>query len=355
MGAIISFIAGLAVLTIYFCLPQVSNPSPEFQTELAYGKPVDKAIEEILTPAEELKRTRAVVVLQDGKIIYEYGPTDKIMNTASIRKAMLGILYGIAVDKGMIDIGKTLAELGIDEVIPLTAEEKMATVEHLLMSKSGIYLPAQGEHDSQITHRPKRGSNKPGEYFFANNFDFNALGTIFIKETKMSIGDFMEEFLAKPLGLQDFTSDNVILGRPWFSWSNPSLHDQFYIYLSTRDLARIGAMVADEGRWNGKQIVSEKWIEESTTSYSNLKENHITYGMYDGFGYQWWLESESKTVWADGYGGRFLIISPDSNLVSAEQNFTGNSYLSTGWWFLTQNWDNGLDNLLRAHLRIAKH
>lgn len=352
MSAIICFIVGLVLLLIYSCSPRVSNPSPAFQTELAYGEPVNKEISEILTPKEKPKRTRAVVILQDGKIIYEYGPTDKIMNTASIRKAILGILYGIAIDKGLIDINKTLAELGIDEVTPLTELEKTATIEHLLMWKSGIYLPAQGEHDEQITDRPKRESHKPGEYFFANNFDSNALGTILMQETGTTIGAFMEEYLAKPLGLQDFTADNVILGGPWFLRKKKSLHKQYYIFLSTRDLARIGAMIADDGQWNGEQIVSEEWIKKSTTSYSNLKENHIQYGFYDGFGYQWWLESGSKTIWADGYGGRYLIISRDKNLISVEQNFTGNSYLSTGWWLMTRNNDNGLNNMYKAHMKI---
>ncbi|WP_299365858.1 serine hydrolase [Winogradskyella sp.] len=345
----------LILILIYTAIPRISNPSPEYQTELTYGEPVDEEIKKILTPKEEPKRTRSVVILENGKIIYEYGPTDKIMNTASVRKAILGVLYGIAVDKGLIDINKTLAELNIDEVTPLTEQEKTATIEHLLMFKSGIYLPAQGEHDAQITDRPLRERDKPGEYFFANNFDANALGTIFMQETGMSIGKFMEEYLAKPIGLQDFTEDNVILGDPWFWPKKKSKHKQYYIYLSTRDLARIGAMVANDGRWNGKQIISKKWIEKSTTSYSNLKENHITYGFYDGFGYQWWISSNTKTVWADGYGGRFLMINPSQNLVLVEQNFTGNSFLSTGLWLMNGDWDNGLGNLIKAHHLIVKN
>ena len=133
-----------------------------------------------------------------------------------------------------------------------------------------------------------------------------------------------------------------------------SKHKQYYIYLSTRDLARIGSVVANEGRWNGKQIVSKKWITESTTSYSNLKENHINYGRYDGFGYQWWISSDSKTVWADGYGERFLIVNPSQNLVLTEQNFTGNSFLTTGLWLINKNMDSGLGNLIKAHNIITE-
>lgn len=344
----------LLMILVYLIIPRVSNPSPVFQTELSYGKPIAKEIKNILTPKEAPQRTRSVIILENEKIIYEYGPVDKIMNIASIRKAIISLLYGIAVNKGVIDINKTLAELGIDEYTPLTIGEKRATIKDLLMAKSGIYLPAQGEHDSQITDRPKRGSHKPGDYFFMNNFDANALGTIFMQETGVSIGEFMEENLAKPLGMQDFSKENVILGDPWFLSKKKSMHKQYYIYMSTRDLGRVGAMVANNGRWNEKQILSKNWIKESTTSYSNLKENHINYGRYDGFGYQWWLTNESKSIWTDGYGERFLIIDPNKKITLVEQNFTGNSLLTTGLWLKNRNMDSGLGSLMKAHLMITQ-
>lgn len=350
-----SIILGVGILIlialIYSLVPRVGNPSPDFQTELAYGNPIDKEIESILTPKKEPKRTRAVIILDNEKIIYEYGPTDKIMNIASIRKSILSLLYGIATDKGLINLNKTLAELQIDEVYHLTTEEKQATIRDLLMFKSGIYLPAQGEHDSQITDRPKRGSHKHGTYFFSNNFDANVLRTIFTQETGMSIGKFMEENLAKPLGMQDFTKDNVILGDPWFFPKKKSLHKQYYIYMSTRDLARIGAMVANNGQWRDKQVVSKKWIKESTAEYSHIKDSH---NRYDGVAYQWYLDSKSKTIWADGYGERFLIINPDKKLTLVEQNFTGNSFMTTGLWLMNKNMDSGLDNLIKAHRMLTQ-
>ncbi len=348
------FIFGIinVLILTYSIIPRVSNPSPEFQTELIYGKPVHKNIERVLTPKKEPQRTRAIIILKNEKIVYEYGPTDKIMNTASIHKSILGLLYGIAVSKGLINLNKKLSELKIDEITPLTEEEKKATIRDLLMFKSGIYLPAQGEHDSQITDRPKRGSHKHGTYFFSNNFDANVLGTIFSQETGSSIGKFMQENLAKPLGMQDFSKDNVIEGDPWFFPKKKSMHKQYYIYMSTRDLARIGAMVANDGRWGEKQIVSVAWIKKSTTSYSNLKENKIK-TRYDGFGYQWWIDSSSGTVWADGYGERYLIINPAENLTLVEQNFTGNSYITTGFWLLSRNMDSGLRNLIKAHYMMT--
>jgi len=337
----------LVLILVYTLVPRVYNPGPDYQTELTYGDPLPDAIQRALTPDEKPSRDRAILVLQDEKIVFEYGPTDKIMNGHSTRKSFLSLLYGIAVEKGMIDLNKTLAELNIDETTPLTEQEKTATIRDLLMFRSGIYLPAAGEHDNQITDRPARESNKPGEYFFSNNFDANALGTIFVQETGYTIGAFMEEFLARPLGMQDFNQHNVIMGDPWFWPEKNTLHRMYNMYLSARDMARIGAMVANGGRWNGKQVVPESWIIESTTPHSDLTDNHINY-RYKAFGYVWWIDHDG-TVWTDGYGGHFMLIDPKRNLTVVERNFTGNSYLSIGLWMLEKKQDNSLWQLVEAH------
>lgn len=344
------FFALLVTVTfIYLALPQVYNPNPEYQTELGQGEALPKPIADTLTPDDEPARARSIMVLINGKVAYQYGPTDKIMNTHSMRKSMLSLLYGIAIEKGLIDINKTLKELNINEYIPLTEQEKTATVRDLLTFRSGIYIPADGEHDDQITKRPKRDSHKPGEYFFSNNFDANALGTILIQETGYEIGDFMEEFLAKPLGLQDFSADNVIMGNPWFWPKSQSHHRIYYMHISTRDMARIGYLVANNGQWQGKQIVPQEWIQQSISRHSDLTDNHINYGRLDGFGYTWWLNKETDTVWTDGYGEHFMLIDPANKAVFVERNFTGNSHLSSGLWLYSKNMESGYFNLLKAH------
>ena len=298
-----------------------------------------------------------VIALHDGEIIYEHGDTAKIMNGHSTRKAILSLLYGIAVDQGLIDLDTTLAMLEIDENTPLTKQEKTATIRDLLMSRSGIYLPAEGEHDAQITQRPKRESHKPGEYYFHNNFDYNALGSIFMQETGRSIGEFMEENLAKPLGMQDFDAGNVHMGDPWFLPSNGSKHEMYYIYISPRDFARIGAMVANMGKWNGNQVVSHDWIAQSTSPISDLTKSEISYGRYDASGYIWWIDQDSNTIWTDGYGGHFMLIDQARNLTVIGRNFTGNSLLSTGLWMLKRDSHNDASpyDIIKVHEIIITH
>ena len=347
----------LIPIIAYFALPLVPNPDPEWQTDLE-KQAFDTAVIEAAWPAPTAEaRVRARLILVGEKIIFEDGPTEQIMNTASMRKSFLSLLYGIAVEQGLIDLDKTLSELGIDENPPLTTLEKTATIRDLLMFRSGIYIPAEGEHDSQITERPARDSHVPGTHFFSNNFDANALGTIFVQETGYEIGDFMEEFLAKPLGMQDFTADNVVMGVPWFWPNKGSLHQMYNMYLSARDTARIGAMVAQGGVWNGVQVVPASWVETSISPLSDLTLGPLNYGPIDSFGYIWWLYNRGEVVRTDGYGGHLMLIDPLRDITVVERNFSGNSYLSTGLWMMMSHDDqrsNSFKGAVRAREVLAE-
>ncbi len=329
----------LIPIVAYFALPLVPNPDPAWQTDLAKREFDTAAIEAVWPAPTAEARVRARIVLLGEEVIFEDGPTDQIMNTASMRKSFLSLLYGIAVEQGLIDLDKTLRELGIDENPPLTSLEKTATIRDLLMFRSGIYIPAEGEHDSQISERPARDSHAPGTYFFSNNFDANALGTIFVQETGYEIGDFMEEFLAKPLGMQDFVAANVVMGGPWFMPIYGSQHQMYNMYLSARDTARIGAMVAQGGVWNGVQVVPADWIETSISPLSDLTEGPLDYGPIDSFGYIWWLYNKGEVVRTDGYGGHLMLIDPLRDITVVERNFSGNSYFSTGLWMMMSSED----------------
>src|SRR5690606_27045118 len=141
--------------------------------------------------------TTGVIAVVGGRVLMDDG------YLASVRKSILSMLYGIYVDRGVIDLDLTLAQLGIDDREGLSDREKQATIRHLLAARSGIYHAASNGGDD-LASAPPRGSQAPGEYYLYNNWDFNALGTIFAKLTGKSIFDALEEELARPLGMQDF-------------------------------------------------------------------------------------------------------------------------------------------------------
>lgn len=111
--------------------------------------------------AASLKPT-AVMVVQKGEVIASWGEVSRKVSVASVRKSLLGALYGIAVSEGRIDLGSTLADLGIDDKPPvLTGAEKQATVRDLLMARSGIYHAAAYETADIRQKRPEREAMRP--------------------------------------------------------------------------------------------------------------------------------------------------------------------------------------------------
>lgn len=259
--------------------------------------------------------TVAFLVVHRGRIVDQWGETERPFNCHSMRKSILSALYGIQVAEGNINLDQTLDKLGIDDNEPsLTAVERQATVRDLLKARSGIYHPALYETAHMKATRPARGSHAPGEFWYYNNWDFNVLGTIFENAISHSIFEEFENRLARPLQMQDFDRSvhvRYIVGRD-------SVHRAYPFQLSARDLARLGLLFARSGRWHDQQILSPAWIEESTRSYSKA-------GARGGYGYMWWVAQAGKyypclevpegSFSAHGAGGHCLLIVPKWDLV----------------------------------------
>ncbi|QWP74932.1 serine hydrolase [Lysobacter sp. K5869] len=296
-------------------------------TPLPRERPADPAaVREAYAYLPAHTRFDAFVALHRGRELARWGEADLPINTHSVRKSLLSALYGIAIARGYVRPEQTLAELGIDDrVVPLTPMEKTATVRDLLMSRSGIYIEAAGEAQGMKDGRPRRGSHRPGEFFYYNNWDFNALGTIFERRTGLSIGEALEQWIARPLGMTAFKAAHVIYDQPSYSE-----HRQFVIFMSAADLARFGMLYADQGRWNGRQIVPADWVRDSTRAWSPVPDRDP----FDAYGYLWWLDRDADTVWADGWGGQFMIVDARRHLVLVSRNDTGRSLLQLGWFAL---------------------
>lgn len=186
----------------------------------------------------EVIDTAAVMVVHDGVLVSSWGDVSRKFPSASIRKSLLSALYGIQVKKGKIHLTETLENLNIQDLPDgLTQSERQARVVDLLMSRSGIYHQAAGETQHMKYHRPRRSSHGPGEYWYYNNWDFNALGTIYETATDEKISDSLAKYIAAPLQMQDYNTNDVGYFR-----EEISQHPAFYIQNSARDLARFGLM-----------------------------------------------------------------------------------------------------------------
>jgi CubicO group peptidase (beta-lactamase class C family) len=279
----------------------------------AAGWSADK-LDDAVAYARRALKSDAWMLVHRGVVIRTYGDVARVSNIASARKSVMSILVGMQADRGRMSLDKTLEELGIDDKEGLSAIEKSATVRQLLQGRSGIYHPAAYEAAAMKIGRPARGTFKPGENFNYNNWDFNAAGTIYRQVTGRTVFEGLRDDLAGPLQLQDYAFDTAGRDR-----TEPmSVHPAYVMRLSTRDMARIGLLMARGGNWRGKQLVSREWVEESTTSYSAIRPG-------SGYGYMWWtgfsepyagrFRFPGKVFMAAGNLGQFIVVDPVRDIV----------------------------------------
>ena len=287
-------------------------------TWLQYANPEDAGwsaagLEEAKACFDSLDAAAAIVVY-DGAVLAAWGEVDRRFPCHSVRKSLLSAVFGIHITKGDIDLDKTLAELGIDDNPPLSDGEKQARVIDLLRSRSGIYHPAAYETAKMKETRPKRDSVRPGEVFWYNNWDFNALCTILERETGTRLFEQFEQHFARPLEMQDFRLQDTY----YHLEKEHSMHPAYPFRMSARDLARIGLLYEREGRWGDEQILPAEWIRKSVESHFTKDD---TTGNRDyGYGYLWWPIvagpfKELGMFSARGYGGHAIDVVPAADLV----------------------------------------
>jgi CubicO group peptidase (beta-lactamase class C family) len=264
-----------------------------------------------------------LLAVAGGRVVFEYGDVDTVSYVASARKSLLSMLYGIHVARGEIDLDATLARLDIDDRDVLTDAERRARVRDLLTARSGVYHPGANEGDDR-ERAPARGSQRPGTYFLYNNWDFNALGTIFERTTRQDIYDAFQHDLATPLGLQDFRRNEQRRAID----TTKSIHAAHHFRLSTRDMARLGYLMLRGGAWGDRQIVPATWVRESTRPIVQRTAMNPPDRRNDpwGYGYLWWVwdtpsapSAYRGAYMAAGAAGQYIAVVPELDLIVAHK------------------------------------
>jgi CubicO group peptidase (beta-lactamase class C family) len=288
---------------------------------------------EVLRAWIETDETSSMMVLVHGHPIFAYGDVSHSSHVYSVRKSILAMLYGNYVANGTIDLSKTIKQLGITDKEPLLPAEETATLRELLASRSGIYHPSGSF--GQADYMPKRGSRPAGSYYVYNNWDFNAAGVAFEKLTGHSIYQALQTDLASPIGMQDYNASNQKK-----EFMPESSLGEYAMSLSTRDMARLGLLMLDDGRWSGKQVIANSWIQETTSIVTHSSDIHpdslrkAEDPARWGYGYLWWVWDDPAPPNAhdgdyDGYfqgaysamgtGGNFITVIPAFSLVIVHQ------------------------------------
>lgn len=310
------------------CVSGSDATAPRTHHWMQYATPADGGYD-----ATGLERARslatdagsaAVMAISDGRVVAAWGDVERKLELHSVRKSIYAALWGIAEERGLVRLDATLASLGVDDLQPLAAEEKRATVADLLRARSGVYHPAAYAASDDEAARPARGAHAPGTHWYYNNWDFNVAGALLEQIAGKPLGVLFDEWIARPIGMEDYTATDVfaVLEPRTSRW--PALTFR----MSTRDLARFGQLWLDRGRWNGTQIVPEAWIDRASTAASET-------GPGQGYAMMWWTydggalnaerypaASRHSILLARGTGGQTIFIVPDAKLVVVHRGDT---------------------------------
>ena len=289
-----------------------------------------------------------VVVAHKGRVVFTFGDIEELSYLASVRKSILAMLYGHWVENGVIDLDATLEDLGVDDIGGLLPIERRATIDHLVTARSGVYPPASNSGDN-LADAPPRGSQQPGTYMLYSNWDFNAAGAVFEELTGRNIYDEAQAQLAIPLEFEDWDRSAQRKSGDLTVSRNPAYH----FWLSTRDMARIGHLMLNEGAWDCEHVISRDWARRIVSVVTPLEEMNPVRRRdgYFGYGYMWWVFDGPRVggPFAGAYTGRgavgqWISVFPALDLVIAHK--TKSAYgRATAW----RSWQRLVELLFEAH------
>jgi CubicO group peptidase (beta-lactamase class C family) len=301
--------------------------TPAQQT--AGGKAVaieDHPLERPTTPSNDLAgvvaqhpQVRALVVARGNCIAFEYyrknisAETQSAVN--SITKSVLSILVGIAIDEGFLRLDEKLSEVFPEEfdenVDPLARE---ITLRDLLTKTEGFEEGGWGhfKFGAGKSGKPqiwrwmlnRKVEYPPGTHFRYDGVGSDLLSIVLSTAIKQNLADFAKQRLFGPLHIENYT---------WHSDIEGYLLGEYGLYLTARGMAKIGLLYLRGGRWGETQLVSEKYVQDSTS-----KHNDGGPPVNAAYGYQWWVkETNPNAFFAAGLNGQLVLVVPKLDLVMA--------------------------------------
>lgn len=265
----------------------------------------------------DIWQARSLLVFKNGKLVAESYTKDDADQTTpramwSCTKQVVGLLTGIAIEKGLI---KSVND-SIGHYLPETEnypDKKNITIEQLLTMKSGIDYSndgLSGQSDDILRQLPANITdfilrlplaNNPGEKASYKDCDPQLVACVIQQTSGKKTREWTQEVLFNPLEIKNME---------WMDYKDGTTLGGFGIMSTPREMAKFGQLVLDSGIWKGTQIVDKNWIKEMTT----IRVQDM-YSMQ--FGYLWWKDESRKMTYMHGHGGQFVCIIPDKNLVVA--------------------------------------
>ena len=248
------------------------------------------------------------MALRHGKVICEcnFAPYPKGMwhITHSMCKSITGMAIGMLIEEGKLKLDENIYDIFPDHINAFSKIFRpVITVENLLTMTSGVTFNESGivsGNDWLGSFLNASVNGKPGTEFQYNSLNTYVLSAIVTKRTGETLTEYLTPRLFSPLGITKYYWETCPKGITKGGWG---------LFLCAEDMAKLGQLYLQKGKWNGQQLVSEYWIEISTARH--LKTQNDTYG----YGYQLWMEQRPGSFEYNGMLGQNVIIYPDMDMV----------------------------------------
>jgi CubicO group peptidase (beta-lactamase class C family) len=322
-----------------------SHPLKAAPTPYHFAEAPDPRVEQLfaqLAGAEDwdgfLKTnyTQAFIVIQDGKILYEnyFNNTqrDSVVTSFSVAKSFDSALIGKAIEEGYIKSVDDPITRYLPELAKRDPRFNQITIRHVLLMVSGLeyvnfrplllnsddilttYFPDQRKISLENTHI----IDPPGQYFHYNKYHPQLLGMILERTTGMPVTSYLQTRIWNTLGME--------FDGSWSTDSKASDFEKMEAGVNARaiDFAKLGVLYLNGGQWQGNQVISKAWVDESTqpllpNNYSDYYNDWIRSMPGQGYyKYMWWGMARDGGAYdftAEGDKGQFIYVSPQKDLV----------------------------------------
>ena len=333
----------LSCLCVYISLHGQRPPIPNLPSVSLEDAGFNRdSIDELIARIDNFQQRdfRGLVVIKNHKIVIEWYFNsfwrNHIHDIRSAGKSITSLLLGVAIKEGLVqDLDQDVYSFFPEEKYPSMHEDyKKIKIKHLLDMASGL------DADSDDSQTPGNAgqwmgndewvkyllsiplADEPGRRWVYADINAALIGAIIEQKSGMSLKDYAKEKVFAPLGIKEFY---------WFTNAANQTVAAGNLYMSTLDFAKLGVLVANEGKWGSEQIVQAEYVEQllerkvfELSDYNPLADNYgmLWYKSQRNFG-----KKEVSYLWASGNGGNHLVVVPEENMVIA---LTSGAY---GQWY----------------------